>query len=144
MWQAWLILAGIFLIIEIINFGFLIFWFAIGALVAMVVSLFVKNIIVQTTIFLIVSTLLLFLTKPFVNKVLPKESAIKTNAYSIEGKIAKVISDIDPIEGKGQVKVGGEVWSAKSSNDTYISKDTEVLIEKIDGVKVIVKPLVKI
>ena len=141
MWQVWLILAGIFLIIEIINFGFLIFWFSIGALVAMVSSFFTGNIIVQTTIFLVVSTLLL-LTKPFVDKMLPKDKIIKTNAYSIEGKIGKVISDIEPIEGKGQVKVSGEVWSAKSSGDIYISKDTEVLIEKIDGVKVIVKPLV--
>ena len=142
MWQVWLILAGIFLIIEIINFGFLIFWFSIGALVAMVSSFFTGNIIVQTTIFLVVSTLLLFLTKPFVDKMLPKDKIIKTNAYSIEGKIGKVISDIEPIEGKGQVKVSGEVWSAKSSGDIYISKDTEVLIEKIDGVKLIVKPLV--
>lgn len=141
MWQVWLILAGVFLVIEIINFGFLIFWFSIGALVAMVVSLFVENAIIQTTVFLIVSTLLLFFTKPFVDKMLPKES-IKTNAYSVEGKIAKVTHEIDPIEGKGQVKVGGEVWSAKSADDIYISKDTEVLIEKIDGVKVIVKPLV--
>lgn len=142
MWQVWLILAGIFLIIEIINFGFLIFWFSIGALVAMVSSFFTGNIIVQTTIFLVVSTFLLFLTKPFVDKMLPKDKIIKTNAYSIEGKIGKVISDIEPIEGKGQVKISGEVWSAKSSGDIYISKDTEVLIEKIDGVKVIVKPLV--
>ena len=117
MWQVWLILAGIFLIIEIINFGFLIFWFSIGALVAMVSSFFTGNIIVQTTIFLVVSTLLLFLTKPFVDKMLPKDKIIKTNAYSIEGKIGKVISDIEPIEGKGQVKVSGEVWSAKSSGD---------------------------
>jgi len=65
MWQVWLILAGVFLVIEIINFGFLIFWFSIGALVAMVVSLFVENAIIQTTVFLIVSTLLLFFTKPF-------------------------------------------------------------------------------
>lgn len=89
MWQIWLILAGIFLIIEIINFGFLIFWFSIGALIAMVVSLFVDNVILQTTIFLITSTVLLFLTKPLVNKVLPKDKQIKTNAYSIEGKARK-------------------------------------------------------
>lgn len=142
MWQVWLILAGIFLVIEIINFGFLIFWFSMGALVAMVSSFFTGNIIIQTTIFLVVSTLLLFLTKPFVDKMLPKDKIVKTNAYSIEGKVGKVISDIEPIEGKGQVKIGGEIWSAKSSGDISISKDTEVLIEKIDGVKVIVKPLV--
>lgn len=36
MWQFWLILAGLFLILEIITVGFLVFWFSVGALVAMV------------------------------------------------------------------------------------------------------------
>ena len=48
MWQIWLIIAGICLIIEIMTVGFLIFWFAIGALLAMVTSLFTDNIIIQT------------------------------------------------------------------------------------------------
>ena len=60
---------------------------------------------------------------------------IQTNVYSIQNKIGKVTLDINPIEGKGQIKVNGEVWSAKSSNDIPIPKDTEVLVEKIDGVK---------
>lgn len=143
MWKLWLVASGIFLIIEILNMGFLIFWFAIGALVAMIASFFIESIIAQTVIFLVVSTTLLFATKPFVNKILPKESMVKTNAYSIEGKVGKVIVDIEPIEGKGQVKINGESWSAKSVDDTYIAKDTEVIIEKIDGVKVLVKPLIK-
>ena len=143
MWKLCLVASGIFLIIEILNMGFLIFWFAIGALVAMIASFFIESIIAQTVIFLVVSTILLFATKPFVNKILPKESMVKTNAYSIEGKVGKVIVDIEPIEGKGQVKINGESWSAKSVDDTYIAKDTEVIIEKIDGVKVLVKPLIK-
>lgn len=143
MWKLWLVTAGIFLIIEILNMGFLIFWFAVGALIAMIASFFIESVIAQTVIFLIASTILLFATKPLVNKILPKESLVKTNAFSIEGKVGKVTLDIEPIEGKGQVKVNGENWSAKSIDDTYIAKDTEVIIEKIDGVKVLVKPLIK-
>ena len=143
MWQFWLILSGIFLLIEIFNVSFLIFWFSLGALVAMVVSFIIDSVIIQAAIFLVVSTVLLFITKPFVNKILPKDSFIKTNSSSIEGKIGKVIVDIEPVEGKGQVKISGETWSAKSADDTYISKDTEVIVEKIEGVKAIVKPLVK-
>lgn len=142
-WQFWLILAGILLIIEIVNTGFLIFWFSLGALVALLTSLVIDNMIFQTVVFLISSTLLLFVTKPFVNKILPKESFIKTNSNSVEGKIGRVIIDIEPIEGKGQVKIGGEIWSAKSADSTYISKDTEIIVEKIEGVKAIVKPLIK-
>lgn len=141
MWQIWLLISGAFIVLEIITVGFLVFWFAVGALITMIFSFFVTNILAQCVIFIISSTLLLFLTKPFVEKVTRKDVTVKTNAFSIEGKIGKVISQIEPIEGKGQIKVNGEVWSAKSYNDTFIEKGTEVIIEKIDGVKVIVKPL---
>ena len=66
---------------------------------------------------------------------------VKTNAFSLEGKIGKVVEDINPIDSKGQVKVNGELWSAISYNDLPITKDTEVVIEKIEGVKLIVKSL---
>ena len=141
MWKIWLIISGGFLILEIATAGFLVFWFAVGALISMLCSFFIESVIAQTIIFIISSTILLFLTKPFVNKITSKDTAIKTNAFSIEGKIAKVIKDIEPIEGKGQVKIDGEVWSAKSYNNNFIPKDTEVIIEKLDGVKAIVKPL---
>lgn len=141
MWKIWLILAGIFLIIEIISVGFLVFWFSIGALIAMVASFFIPNTIVQITIFVVSSTVLLFATKPFVKKILPGD--VKTNSYSIIGKIGKVTTDIEPVEGKGQIKISGETWSAKSADDTFIAKGTEVEIVEIEGVKAIVKPLIK-
>lgn len=144
MWKIWLIFSGVFLIIEIATVGFLMFWFAIGALIAMISSFFIENVFIQASIFLVSSTILLFATKPLVNKILPKEEqSVQINSKSVEGKTAKVIVDIDSTEGKGQVKVNGEVWSAKSSDNSFISKDTDVTIEKIEGVKVIVSPLQK-
>lgn len=143
MWKVWLILSGIFVIIEIINLGFFIFWFAVGAFIAMLSSFLTSNLVIQIAVFVISSTILLFATKPFVKKFLDKDVTVKTNAYSIEGKVGKVVADINPIEGKGQIKVNGEVWAAKSEDNSTISKDTEVIIDKIDGVKAIVKPLIK-
>lgn len=143
MWKIWLVLSGIFVIIEIVNLSFFIFWFALGALITMVVSLFIDSLPLQIAIFVVSSTILLFATKPFVKKFIDKDSNVKTNAYSIEGKVGKVTVDIEPIEGKGQIKVNGEVWSARSEENEVIPKDTEVIIEKIDGVKAIVKPLIK-
>ena len=141
MWKLWLVISGFFFIIEIFTVGFLVFWFGVGALITMIVSIFVDNVIAQATVFLITSTILLFATRPFVDKFAKTESSSKTNAYAIEGKVGKVIQTIDPIEGHGQIKVGGEIWSAKSFNNTCISQDTKVIVEKIDGVKAIVKPV---
>lgn len=141
MWKLWLIFSGLFLIMEIGTAGFLVFWFAIGSLVAMVASFFIENVIAQTTIFVVSSTILLFATRGFVNKFARTQNTAKTNAFSIEGKKGKVIRVIDPIEGTGQIKISGEVWSAKSFDNTSISENTEVIVEKIDGVKAIVKPV---
>lgn len=139
MWQFWIILAGIFFVIEMATVGFLVFWFGIGALIAMIVSLFTSSIAIQTTVFVLSSTVLLFFTRPFVNKFTKKEEEVQTNAYSIIGKRGIVIKDIVPIEGKGQIKIGSEVWSAKSFDDRNIEKGTEIEILEIDGVKAVVK-----
>ena len=112
MWQIWLIIAGICLVIEIMTVGFLIFWFSIGALITMVVSIFIDNIIIQTAVFIISSTILIFATKPFVKKFANNNNSIKTNVYSSIGKNGIVIQDINSTNNIGQIKVGGETWSA--------------------------------
>ena len=55
MWQVWVIIAGLFFILEMATVGFLVFWFGIGALFAMIVSLFTSNIAIQTAVFVILS-----------------------------------------------------------------------------------------
>lgn len=142
MWQIWIIIAGVCLIGEILTSGFLIFWLSIGALIAMIVSFFVDSIIVQTSVFVISSIILIFATKPFVKKI-AKTKNVKTNAYSIIGKNAIVTKDIDSINGKGQIKVDSETWSALGKDGMNIEKGTEVEILKIDGVKAIVAPIKK-
>ncbi len=140
MWQVWLIIAGLFFIGEIATVGFLIFWFGIGSLIAMVVSLFTSNIIIQTTVFVLSSTILIFATKPFVKKFADVKKT-NTNVYSIIGKKALVIKTIDPIHSIGQIKLNGEVWTAESENNEVIEEGSEVEILEIKGVKAIVKPI---
>ncbi len=140
MWQVWLIISGLFFILEMITVGFLVFWFGIGALFAMVTSLFTDNIVIQTTVFLITSTVLLFLTKPLVKKVSRKDK-VQTNAYSNIGKTGIVTIEINSKKGIGQVKIASETWSAKPINDEIIPVGTEIEIVEIDGVKAVVKPV---
>lgn len=138
MWQFWLIIAGLFFVGEIFTLGFLIFWFGIGALFAMIVSFFTTNIIIQTTVFLITSTIFILATKPLVKKFVDVKKT-NTNVFSIIGKKALVIKDIDPIHSSGQIKLNGEVWSAETENDKIIKEGSEVEVLKINGVKAIVK-----
>lgn len=140
MWQIWLIAAGAFFIGEIFTAGFLIFWLGIGALIAMLVSFFTTNIIIQMAVFVISSGLLIFATKPLVNKIVKKD-VVPTNVYSVVGKKAIVIEDIDWATGKGQIKSEGEVWSAKTKEQINIPAGSEVEIVSIEGVKAYVKPI---
>ena len=56
MWQFWIILSGLFFIIEMATVGFLVFWFGIGALIAMIASLFTSSLAIQTAVFIFSST----------------------------------------------------------------------------------------
>ena len=141
MWHYWLIAAGVFFIGEIMTVGFLLFWLGISALIAMVVSFFTSNVIIQMSVFIISSIILILATKPLVKKFV-NEKNVKTNAFSLVSKNALVIQDINNLNSVGQIKVDGEIWSAQSSEDDInIPIDSEVKIVKIEGVKAIVKPI---
>lgn len=142
MWQIWLVIAGVCLVIEIMTTGFLVFWLAIGALISMVVSLFTDSILIQTAVFVISSAILIFATKPFVKK-FAKTKDVKTNAFSIIGQNGIVTKEIDSINAKGQVKIDGETWSAVGKDDMDIPKGTEVEVLEIKGVKAVVTPVKK-
>lgn len=138
MWQIWLIIAILFFILEMMGPGFLLFWVGVGALITMIVSIFVDNLAIQIGIFTISSTALLFCTRPFVKKFTKHDNTV-TNAQSIIGKTGIVTKEIDSVKGAGQIKVDGEKWSAKSSNEDIIEEGARVTILNINGVKAIVE-----
>lgn len=142
MWHIWLIIAGVCFVIEMMTVGFLVFWFGVGALLTTIVSLiFPDNIVLQTSIFVVSSTLLIFLTKPLVKKLSKSDKKIATNAYSVIGKKGIVTQDINETHGVGQIKVAGEVWSAKTTDGSIIEKGTQIEVINIDGVKAVVEPV---
>ena len=143
MWYIWLITAGIFFIVEMATVGFLVFWVGIGALLAMCTSFIIDNIFIQTLVFVVSSIILILLTKPLISKYVDKKEMVSTNAYGLIGKRGLVTVPINVLNGTGQVKVNGEIWSAKSEKDD-IPVDTEVEILRIDGVKLIVTPKIKV
>ncbi len=133
MWPFWLIIAGLCFVIEIYTVGFFICLFGIGALVALVVSLFTPNLFIQIVTFLVTSVLLLPLSRPLTRKISKSVKTAQTNYHSIINKEGIVINDIDSINSTGQVKVKGELWSAIS--DTDIKKGEKIRVIEIDGVK---------
>ncbi len=133
MWIGWLIIAGICFVIEIYTIGFFVFWFGVGALFALLVSLFTDSLFIQAIVFIVSSSLLLLLTKPIMKKIGKDTKTTPTNVYGIIGKEGFVIEDIENVNCSGKIKVNGEVWSATSSDN--IKKDTKVKVINVKGVK---------
>ena len=134
------------MIIEIATVGFFVFWFAIAALITALLSLFIHNIIAQATIFIIISVILIFLTKPLTDKITKKDK-VATNVNALIGQEGIVIKEINSGSNKiGQVKISGDTWSAVTTNDftNAIPVGSNVKILKIDGVNLIVEPVYSI
>ncbi len=135
----WLAAVIVLLVIEIATLGLTTIWFAGGALVACIAALFHASILVQVILFLAVSVVLLFFTRPMAVRYMNKNRT-KTNAESLVGKEAVVLKRIDNLNSQGQVQVNGLEWTARAADGQgIIEEGTVVVIEKIDGVKLIVK-----
>lgn len=136
----WLVILIVSIAVEALTLGLTSIWFAGGALVALAASAFHAPVVLQVILFLVVSLLLLIFTRPIAVKYFNKER-VKTNVESLVGRQAIVISEIDNLQGIGQVTVNGQEWSARSFEpDKSLEVGAVVNVVAIDGVKLIVKP----
>ncbi len=135
----WLIILVACIIIEIVTMGLTTIWFAGGALLAAIAAAFSAPLWLQILLFLIVSLALLYLTRPVAVKYFNKDR-VKTNAESLVGQQAIVISEIDNLQGIGQVTVGKQEWSARNVDDNKaLPVGSVVIVRAISGVKLIVE-----
>jgi len=136
----WLVLVIVFIVVEAAcPFHLVSIWFAVGSLVALVVSLLQGPLWLQITLFLIVSAALLAALWPLTKKYLkPKLTA--TNVDSVIGSTGYVTAAIDNVAAVGQVKLGAMEWTARSTTGESIPTGTLIRVDRIEGVKVFVSP----
>lgn len=136
---VWLILLVVLVVIELATMGLATVWFAGGALAATLASLLQFPVALQALLFLAVSGLLLYFTRPIAVKYFNKDR-VRTNVESLVGRQAIVISEIDNLQGIGQVNVGGMEWAARTSVEGLaLPVGAVVIVRAIDGVKLIVE-----
>ncbi len=134
-WIFWLVLVIVLSFIEIATVSLVSIWFVASGIVAMILSFFIEDTAIITTVFILLGIFLLVLSRPIVNKLRSKDNE-KTNLDRIIGESAIVTEDIKKNE-VGEVKVDGKRWSAISKEKCL--KGDRVKILKIDGVKLIVE-----
>ena len=139
MTMFWLIVLVVLVVIELLTMGLTTIWFAGGALIATIAAVLGAPMVVQVILFLVVSGVLIIFTRPLAVKYFNKDR-VRTNAESLVGRQAIVISEIDNLQGIGQVNVGGMEWSARTRIDgVRLPVGTVTTILGINGVKLIVE-----
>ena len=134
----WLALLIIFGIVEAATAALTSIWFAAGALVATAAALLGGPLWLQILLYLAVSAAALAMTRPLVRRYVDSRK-VPTNVGRLMGQTARVTENIDNIAGTGAVYIDGKTWSARSADNVPIEKDTLIRVERIEGVKLIVK-----
>ena len=138
---VWLGLTIVFAVLEAATAQLTTIWFAIGSVAALILAICgVESITVQCVVFVAVSLITLIATRPFVKKLLHKRVQ-PTNADRYIGETGVTLVEINNVQGTGEVKVQGNVWTARTENDTVIPEGANVRVLRIEGVKVIVEQI---
>lgn len=135
----WAALIVVFTIAEAMTLGLTSIWFAVGALAALIASSLGFGFPVQMIVFILVASILLFYTRPIAKKVF-KVGQNKTNIDALIGQMGFVTVAISP-NAIGQVKLGGQIWSAKAIGHETFEVGEEVEVLAIEGVKLIVQKI---
>lgn len=134
----WLAVIIVTLVVEVITQGLTTIWFSIGAAVAAVTTVWNLNVWLQIVIFAAVSLIVMLLVRPMAKKML-MDRITPTNMDMLLKEQALVIESIDNDAGTGKVKVRDIEWTARTESGERIEAGEMVEIQRIDGVKLIVK-----
>lgn len=134
----WAVVIILFGIAETVTVQLVSIWFLIGAVAALISAVCGASPVIQIIIFIAVSILALVITRPLVKKFVSSKKQ-NTNADRVIGQIGIVTEDIDNIKATGLVKADGKIWTARSCDGSVIASGNEIIVEKIDGVKLIVR-----
>lgn len=135
---CWLAVFVLLIVIELVTMGLTTIWFAGGAVAGFIASMLGANVVIQAVVFFVVSIVLLIFTRPFAVRYV-NSNKTKTNIDGLIGQEALVLEEINNIRETGCARLEGKEWTARSVDDTVIPADTVVIVERIEGVKLIVK-----
>jgi membrane protein implicated in regulation of membrane protease activity len=137
-WIIWLIVACAFGLGEMLTNGFFLAPFAVGGVLAAVAELTGSEAAAWIT-FVVATILTLAVVRPLVMRHMHQGPALRTGAAALIGRHAIVLERISNGEGGGRVKIGGEVWTARSlDDDRVIEVGTQVEVVDIHGATALV------
>ena len=137
-WWAWMVLAAIFIIGEILTAGFFLMCFGIGAIVAGLLALFGANMVWQLLVFIAISLVLFLVSRRFADRI-SKEQPPGIGADRSIGKICIVLEEIDNHRNTGRVRMEREEWRAEGEGNESIPVGSKVIVTRLDGSHLVVR-----
>jgi membrane protein implicated in regulation of membrane protease activity len=136
-WVWWMLAAGVFAVGEIVTLGFFLGPVAIAAVTAAIVALAGGGVALQWIVFTAVAGGSLLVLRPIARRHLRTPMQLRTGTAALIGCPAIVLERVD--DRGGQVKIGGEIWSARSFDEhEAFEPGTRVEVLKIDGATALV------
>lgn len=140
--EIWVIAIVVFVALEAATYQLVSLWFALGASGALAAMAMGYGFDVQMGVFLIISFILLVSIRPISVKLL-KNKGLRTNVDGLIGKEVYITETVNNIKASGKGKINGMTWTVRSVTEDEIAQGSTAVIEKIEGVKLIVKERVK-
>jgi membrane protein implicated in regulation of membrane protease activity len=136
-WVWWLIAAGVLAVGEIATLGFFLGPIAIAATLAAIVAIAGVGVAAQWIVFIAASAASMLVLRPIARRHLRTPASLRTGTAALVGGPATVLQRVD--RDGGQVKIGGEVWSARAyDEDESFEPGARVEVMKIDGATALV------
>lgn len=142
-WILWVILGVGLIIAEIFTFGFVLFWFGIGALAAALAGWLGFGLATQFLTFAIVSTVLTVMSRViFANYYSHGDEHFhKTGVDTLPGQVGTVTVGSKGALNEGAVKVYGSVWTAFPVGDAVLVEGERVEVDRVEGSSIYVRPV---
>jgi membrane protein implicated in regulation of membrane protease activity len=136
-WVLWMVAAGLLAVGEMFTLSFFLGPVAVAAVTAAIVALAGGGVALQWIVFIAMSAASLAVLRPIARRHLRTPLQLRSGTAALVGAPAVVLERVD---GRGgQVKIGGEVWSARSfDEDQAFEPGARVEVLKIDGATALV------
>lgn len=142
-WWGYIIIWGtaaiVAVVIEVSTEGLTSVWFALAALISLILAAFKVKPLIQLICFVCITIILLCITRPLIKKFMSKE-IVRTNSDRLIQMVGIVTKPITPGE-IGEVRINSELWRAFALPNETIMENEKVIVRSISGNKLLVSKI---
>lgn len=138
-WETWLIFSLVCVGLEILTLDFTLIMVATGAGAGALAAGVGAPVALQIVVALVVAAGMLYFVRPSLVRKLHRGPTVRTTPESLAGETGLVLERVTAQDGR--VKLHGEVWSARTIDDSLtVESGQHVVVEQVDGATVVVWP----